>query len=141
MSRSHRIADRWFLGWGVTALVALAVTALSLATGRGAWRIPFVLAHVAALLAFVPLGGVLIVQALAEGYRVAGSLTGTPAAVARRHPLVLLLLAIIGVTVAVSLANFADGTRWLRAVANLVTVAIVLALVARYLRAAQRYEA
>ena len=141
MSRARHVADRWFRGWGVAALVALAATALLLAGGSKGWRVPFVLAHLAALLALAPLGGVLLVQALVEGYRASGSPAGAVGAAVGRHRLVAALLALVVVTVAVSLANFAGGTRWLRAAANLVTVAIVLLLVARYLRAARRYEA
>ncbi len=141
MSRARRLTDRWFRGWGVVALVALAATALLLASGGEGWRVPFVLAHFAALLALVPLGVVLLVQALAEGYRANGSAAGALSATVGRHRLVAALLMLVVVTVVVSLANFAGGTRWLRAAANLITVAIVLLLVVRYLRAARRYEA
>lgn len=137
MNSLLRITDRWFRVWGVTALVALAATGVSLVTHWGAWRIPFVAAHLAALLALVPLGLMLIAQECRAAYHIADSITGTPGAIARRHPWVLLLLAVVIVSVAVSLANFAGGTRWLRAIANLVTVAIVLTLVVRYLRGAR----
>ena len=47
----ERLADRWFRGWGVGALVALAATVVALLVGYEGWRLPFVLAHLAALLA------------------------------------------------------------------------------------------
>lgn len=141
VSHARHLADRWFRGWGAATLVALAAAALLLASGREGWRVPFVLAHLAALLALAPLGLVLLVTALAEGARATGSPARAPVAVVRRYRLVAALLALVVVTVAVSLANFEGGTRWLRAAANLATIAIVLLLVARYLRAAGRYEA
>ncbi len=137
MNSLLRITDRWFRVWGVAALVALVATGFSLVTHWAAWRVPFVAAHLATLLALVPLGLVLIARECLTAYHVAGSSVGTPGAIARRHPWVLLLLAMAIVSVAVSLANFADGTRWLRTIANLVTVAIALTLVARYLRSAR----
>jgi hypothetical protein len=44
----------------------------------------------------------------------------------------VVILAVVAITVAISLVNFQDGIRWLRRVANLATVALVLILVARY---------
>jgi uncharacterized sodium:solute symporter family permease YidK len=51
--------------------------------------------------------------------------------------MVLLLLAVLSVSVAVSLANFEGGIRWLRTAANLVSVAVIVALVLRYLRSSR----
>ena len=135
MSPLRRITDRWFSVCSVVALVALAATAASLASGIGAWRVPFVAAHLATLLALTPLGVVLAVEAVTGARREAGSLAGIPAALVRRQPVEVELLVVLTVAVAVSLANFAGGTRWLRAGANLVSVAAIVTLVARYLRA------
>ena len=54
----------------------------------------------------------------------------------RRHRGIAVLLAIAAAGVAISLAN-QEGARALRAAANLTTVAVVLVLVARYLRLAR----
>jgi len=95
-----------------------------------AWRPVFAFAHLAALIALAPLGVMLVRQAFAEARR-----EGDPgiAGVWRRHRSVAVILGIVAITVAVSLLNFQDGIRWLRRVANLTTVALVLVLVARYL--------
>lgn len=134
------IMDRSFRVFGVVALLMLALTAGSLATGIGAWRVPFVIAHLATLLALAPLGLVLVVEAIAQAVREGGSLGRAPAALLRRHGFVLLLLAVISVTIAVSLANFAGGTRWLRTTANLISVAVIVTLVVRYLRSSSRVQ-
>ena len=137
MSTAAPVADRMFRVFGVVALASLLLTFASLGTGIGAWRVPFVAAHLATLLALAPLGVVLAVEAIAQASRDAGSLGGVPAALARRHGFVLLLLAIISVSIAVSLANFSGGQRWLRSTANYVSVVIILTLVVRYLRSAR----
>ena len=137
MSAPARLTDRVFRVFGILAVVSLALTFGSLATGIGAWRVPFVATHLATLLALAPLGVVLVVEAIAQATREAGSFGGAPAALVRRHGLVMLLLAIIAVSIAVSLANFSGGTRWLRAVANYTSVAVILVLVARYLRSSR----
>jgi hypothetical protein len=54
-------------------------------------------------------------------------------ALVRAYPTVVFLLAAVSITIMISLLNFEDGIRWLRRVANLSTVGIVLALLARYL--------
>ncbi|MEX2446231.1 MAG: hypothetical protein WD734_02740 [Dehalococcoidia bacterium] len=134
MTRARRLTDLWFRAWGVAALAALLVTLGSLLAGIGDWRLPFVLAHLAALSALVSLGTVLVVEALVEGHRAEGSTGGMTAHVLRRHGVVVALLGVVAVTIAVSLANFEDGVRWVRTAANLSTVAIIVVLVARYLR-------
>ena len=48
------LADRWFRAWGMAALVALAATVSMLLAGAEGWRVPFVAAHLAALLALLP---------------------------------------------------------------------------------------
>lgn len=121
-------ADRLFRIAGGCAIGALILTAGALAADREWWRTPFVAAHLAALVALLPLGIMLAVDAARRADSVAALL--------RRHRGTVLLLAVIVVTVAVSLANFEGGSRIARRVANLTTVAIVLLLIVRYLRAA-----
>ena len=118
-------ADRWFRILGVGTLMALASTGILLFAEGNAWRVLFVVSHLAALLALVPLGIVLVLRA----YQHEGGLL----AMAARHPLVGALLACLAVTVTLSLLNF-EGDREVRRIANLTTVAIILALVVRYLR-------
>jgi hypothetical protein len=115
-------------------LVALAVTGAMLALGAGPWRVPFVLAHLCALIALVPLGVALVAGALREGYARRRSPAGALRATAERYPLVTALVLLSFVTVAISLSQFSGGVRWVRAAANLTTVAIALTLVARYVR-------
>ncbi len=123
-----RATDRLFRIAGACAIGALILTAGALAADREWWRTPFVAAHLAALVALLPLGLVLAVDATRRA--------GSAAALLRRHRGTVLLLAVSVVTVAVSLTNFEGGSRIARRVANLTTVAIVLVLIARYLRAA-----
>lgn len=117
-------ADRWFRILGAGTVMALISTGILLFAEGNAWRVMFVITHLAALLALLPLGVVLVLRA----YRHDGGL----AAMATRHPLVGALLVCLAVTVAMSLLNF-EGDREVRRIANLTTVAIVLALVVRYL--------
>lgn len=117
---------------GVVTLGLLGVTAALLAMSNAAWRPVFAFAHLAALLGLSPLGVMLIRHAVrqtraAEGGPLLPALVG-------RYPQVVFLLAAVVLTITVSLMNFEDGIRWLRRVANLSTVAIMLVLVARYLR-------
>lgn len=118
-------ADRWFRILGVATVMALGSTGILLLAEGNAWRVMFVITHLAALLALLPLGIVLVLRA----YRHEGGLL----AMAARHPLVGALLACLAVTVTMSLLNF-QGDREVRRIANLTTVAIVLVLVVRYLR-------
>lgn len=118
-------ADRWFRILGFATLMALASTGILLFAEGNAWRVMFVITHLAALLALLPLGVVLVLRA----YQHDGGLV----AMAVRHPLIVALLACLAVTVTLSLLNF-EGDREVRRIANLTTVAIVLALVVRYLR-------
>jgi hypothetical protein len=119
-----RRADRWFRAAGILTLALLVATLGLLAAGADAWRPVFALAHLAALIALVPLGVVLVVETLRR--------EGSLGAVVRRHRTVAVILAVVVVTIVVSLLNFDDGIRWLRRVANLTTVALILVLVARY---------
>lgn len=123
-------ADRWFRTAGAVTLGLLALTAALLAAGASAWRPTFVLAHLAALIALAPLGAVLV-------WRAARQEGGLLPAV-RRHRFATALVGLAFVAIAVSLLNFEDGIRWLRRVANLTTVSVVLVLVARYLAWARR---
>lgn len=117
-------ADRWFRILGAGTVMALLSTGILLFAEGNAWRVMFVITHLAALLALLPLGVVLVLRA----YRHDGGLV----AMAARHPLVGALLVCLAVTVTMSLLNF-EGDREVRRIANLTTVAIVLALVVRYL--------
>ena len=65
-SRTLFVADRWFRGWGAMAMLALVATGAMLALSLEAWRAPFVLAHLCALLALVPLGVVLVGRTFAR---------------------------------------------------------------------------
>jgi hypothetical protein len=129
-----RVTDRWFRAWGVATLVLLAATGAMLAFDAGHWRLPFALAHLAALLALLPLGLVLVARALIEARPAGKSWFAAAGEAARRHMLVTALVALALVTVSLSLANFPDGDRAVRTLANLSTVVIVGALVVRYLR-------
>lgn len=123
-SRSLALADRWFRLAGLGNLAVLAVTGILLLAGVEAWWVPFVLAHLMALVALLPLALVLLVKAMRE----AG-----PAATVRRYPLATALVAALAVTLTLSLMNF-EGNREVRRVANLGSVALILVLVVRYLR-------
>lgn len=118
-------ADRWFRTLGAGAVMALGATGILLFAESSAWRVIFVVAHLAALLALLPLGVVLVLRA----YRQSGGLTS----MVRRYPVVAVLLVCLLVTIVASLMNF-DGNREARRVANLASVALILVLVVRYLR-------
>jgi len=133
-SRALVAADRWFRGWGVAALASLAVTGGMLALRLEAWRTPFVLAHLAALLALVPLGAVLVGRTFARYRRERGSLVGALRGTLAHDRLATLLVALALVAVAVSLSQFNDGVRVVRSMANFTTVAVIVVLVRRYLR-------
>ena len=128
-------ADRVFRLFGKLALALLITTAGLLIADIEAWRAVFASAHLAALIALLPLGIALIAHAFREARSEDDpGLTG----VLRRHRTVAILLAVVLVTVALSLANFEGGSRVVRRVANLTTVSIALVLVWRYLAWARR---
>ncbi len=131
-----RLADRWFRMMGGVTLALLAATLALQVAGREAWRPVFGLAHLAALVALVPLGIAILRHATREA-SAAGAGPLLPALV-QRHPQVAFLLAAAALTIVLSLLNFEDGNRALRRVANLTTVAIMMALVLRYLRWPER---
>lgn len=124
-SRSLRITDRWFRIVGAGTLAMLALTGGMLVAGVDTWWVPFVGAHLLALVALLPLAFVLLIEA--------GRASGGPAAMVRRHPLPAALVTALAVTVALSLMNF-EGNRDVRRFANFSSVAIILLLVVRYLR-------
>ncbi|MGE0135679.1 MAG: hypothetical protein AB7L91_09565 [Dehalococcoidia bacterium] len=133
-SRTLWVADRWFRGWGVAALASLAVTVGMLALRLEAWRAPFVLAHLAALLALVPLGVVLVGRTFARCRRERGSLLGAARGTLAHDRLATLLVGVAFVAAAVSLSQFQDGVRIVRSLANFTTVGVIVVLVGRYLR-------
>jgi MFS family permease len=132
-SRTLVVADRWFRGWGVAALLALLATGAMLALSLEAWRAPFVLAHLCALLALVPLGVVLVARTFARYREERGSVLGGVRGTLAHDRLTTLLVAVALVAVAVSLSQFDGGVRAVRSAANLTTVAVIVALVGRYL--------
>ncbi|MSQ30343.1 MAG: hypothetical protein EXR68_07660 [Dehalococcoidia bacterium] len=125
MDNTLRAVDRWFRSAGILAILALLVTFGMIFAGADGWRGPFVAAHLAALVALLPLALALVVYA----YREAGSL----GAMVARHTLVAGALAVIAVTVTVSLMEF-TGNREVRRIANLTSVAVIVLLVVHYLR-------
>lgn len=124
-SRALRLADRWFRVAGLATIAVLAVTALLLVADVEAWWVPFVVAHLLALIALLPLALILLAHSLRE--------SGSPMSLVRRHPLPAALVSALAITVALSLLNF-EGNREVRRIANLSSVALVLVLVVRYLR-------
>ena len=133
-SRALWVADRWFRGWGVAALASLVVTGAMLALRLDAWRAPFVLAHLAALLALVPLGVVLVGRTFARYRRQRGSVLGALRGTLTHDRLATGLVVLSLVAVAVSLSQFQDGVRVVRSLANLTTVSVIVVLVGRYLK-------
>lgn len=123
-------ADRNFRVFGKVTLALLLATAGLIAADIDAWRGVFAFAHLAALLALLPLGVALIAHAFLEARAV-----GDPGllGVLRRHRFAAILLGVALVTVVLSLANFEGGSRIVRRSANLTTVGIALVLVWRYL--------
>ena len=112
-------------------LALLLVTLGLYAVESAAWRTLFTLAHLAALAALLPLGIVLVRHAFRQA-----RLSGDPGIVGvfRRYRATIVVLALIALAVAISLANFEDGSRLARRSANFITVGLVLMLVIRYLR-------
>ena len=134
VERVERVADRWLRAWGVAALVLLTVTVGALLVSFEGWRRPFVLTHLAALLALVPLGLVVLARVVGGEYARRGSVIGAVRGVFAHDRLASVLVVVALIAIAVSLSQFQGGIRWLRALANYTTVSIILVLVARYLR-------
>ncbi len=132
---------RWFLACAATTAASLAVTVGALAVGVGWWRGPFVLAHAAALLALIPLAiAVLTVAWRRERQQTAGNRAALRALL-RRHRQEAALAAMALGTAAVSLSQFPEGVRALRATANGFTIGLMFLLVLRYGRARRRWRA
>lgn len=129
-----RLADRWFRAWGALTVLALAVTASMLALRAEAWRVPFVAAHLAALLALAPLSVALVASVYAGYLRAGRGVLGAAGATLAHDRVVTALVLLALASAAGSLSQFEGGVRWLRTAANLVTVSVVVALVGRYLR-------
>lgn len=131
MPDRFRTVDLVFRVGGVAAVLLLVATVTLGILDVAAWRPVFTAAHVAALVALVPLGVALVRHAFREAAR-----AGTPGigGVMSRYRGMALLLGVALIAVAVSLANFEDGNRMLRRVANFTTVGIALVMVARYIR-------
>jgi hypothetical protein len=132
-----RLADRWFRAWGSLCLAALAFTAALLAVGADAWRAAFILGHLCALLALLPLGLVLVGATFAQHYRARGDLVDAARATVSHDPLVTGLVLLCFLTVAISLSQF-EGNQPVRAAANVASVAMIAVLVVRYLRGSSR---
>ena len=132
-----RLADRWFRAWGSLCLLALVLTGAFLTMHASAWRAAFVLAHLCALLALLPLGVVLVGTTVARYARERGSLASGLTGVLSHDRLVTALVLVSLVTVAVSLSQF-QGNQTVRTAANLISVSIIVALVHRYLSRASR---
>lgn len=132
--RARHLADRWFRLAGVATLVALGATGVMLLTGTGAWRVPFVLAHLGAASALLPLAVTLVATEARRAHRERGSVPAAAAALLGRDRRVTALAVLFAVAVAVSLSQFPDGIRPLRSAANLTAVGCAVTLVVRYLR-------
>lgn len=128
------IADRWFRVWGVAALAALAATAAMLALRLEAWRVPFVAAHLAALLALVPLGLALVASTYRAQVRAGNRGFDAVRATLEYDRVATTLTVLAFVAAAVSLSQFDGGIRIVRTVANITTVSMVVTLITRYLR-------
>ena len=132
--RALVLADAWLRGWGAVTLVGLVATAVLLASGADAWRPAFALSHLAALLALLPLGIVLVATHYSAARAKAGSALAAVRMLIAAHRLEATLTALAFLGVAITLSQFDGGVREVRRMSNLVTVAAVLALVVRYLR-------
>lgn len=124
---------RWFRFAAIATLAALALTGAMLALRADAWRIPFVAAHLAALLALLPLGAGIVIHAYRNHRRFHPTPTATLRAIVEANRLNAAIVAIILVAAGISISQF-TGVRVIRASANAVTVTLVLTLVVRYFR-------
>ena len=126
-------ADRNFRFFGKVTLALLLATAGLIAADVDAWRVLFAFAHLAALVALLPLGVTLIAHAFREARAEGDPGLSLVTGVLRRHRFVAILLGVVLVAVVLSLVNFEGGSRLVRRTANLTTVGIALVLVWRYL--------
>lgn len=125
MDQSLRLADRIFRLAGVVTILGLVATIALAVSGAAIWRPVFTASHVTALVALVPLGAVLVTLA----YREAGGL----GPMLSRHLRIVIALAVIAVSVTVTLVEF-DGNRTVRRFSNFTTVGLVLLLIVHYVR-------
>ncbi len=130
MTTALRAADRLFRIAGIVTIAGLVVALGMRLAGSATWWVPFVAAHLGALIALLPLGVVLVVRAVRE----AGGLL--PAVT--RHAAVTIALLVIAGSVTTTLLEF-SANPGVRRVSNFLTVALVLLLVARYLQWSRRY--
>lgn len=117
----------------MVTLVGLVATGMLLAGGAEAWRPVFALSHLAALLALVPLGVVLVATHYSTARAEAAGPLGGLRLLFAKHRLEVALVALAFAGVAITLWQF-EGLREVRRVSNVVTVASVVTLVVRYLR-------
>ena len=125
MDSTLRTVDKTFRIFGVLTLVGLIATIAGAMNGAAWWRPVFSASHLTALIALVPLGIALIVYA----YRESGSL----GAMLSRHARIAIVLALIAVSVTITLVEF-NGNRDVRRISNFTTVGLVLLLIVHYFR-------
>lgn len=125
MRDTLRTVDRTFRIFGVLTILGLIATVAGAMSGAAWWRPVFSASHLTALIALLPLGIALIVYA----YREAGSI----GAMLSRHRRIAVVLAVIAVSVAITLVEF-NGNRQVRRISNYTTVGLVLLLIVHYFR-------
>lgn len=125
MDHTLRTVDKTFRIFGVLTILGLIATIAGAMNGAAWWRPVFSASHLTALIALVPLGIALVVYA----YREAGSL----GAMLSRHSRVAVVLAVIAVSVTITLIEF-NGNRQVRRISNFTTVGLVLLLIVHYFR-------
>lgn len=125
MDSTLRTVDKTFRIFGVLTIVGLIATIAGAMNGAAWWRPVFSASHLTALAALVPLGIALIVYA----YRESGSL----GAMLSRHARIAIVLALIAVSVTITLVEF-NGNRDVRRISNFTTVGLVLLLIVHYFR-------
>jgi len=125
MDHTLRVVDRVFRVAGIATIVGIIATIALAMAGAPIWRPVFTLSHLTALIALVPLGVVLIALA----YREAGGL----GPMLSRHARIVIVLAVIAVSVTITLIEF-NGNRTVRRISNFTTVGLVLLLLVHYVR-------
>jgi hypothetical protein len=125
MDSTLRTVDKTFRIFGILTILGLVATIAGAMNGAAWWRPVFSASHLTALAALVPLGIALIVYA----YRESGSL----GAMLSRHARIAIVLALIAVSVTITLVEF-NGNRDVRRVSNFTTVGLVLLLIVHYFR-------
>ncbi|MGE3857579.1 MAG: hypothetical protein AB7G21_11555 [Dehalococcoidia bacterium] len=125
MDNTLRTVDKTFRIFGVLTILGLIATIAGAMNGAAWWRPVFSAAHLTALIALVPLGIALVVWA----YRDAGGL----GAMLSRHARIAIVLALIAVSVTITLVEF-NGNRDVRRISNFTTVGLILLLIVHYFR-------